>query len=80
MKHNQNEIQKNLEEKFKQMLPPDNAPEALKQEVFQTLDTLNLLGDIADLFTSKFTKVEAAFFGMIDHEEEEFDDENSEKK
>jgi len=39
------EIKKNLEEVFKEFLPDENAPEHLKKEVFQTLDTLNLIGD-----------------------------------
>lgn len=70
MKDERNDIQKHLEEKFKQMLPKEDAPEELKKEVFQTLDTLNLIGDIADLFTAKFSKTEAAFFNISDEAEQ----------
>ena len=67
----ENPIKKNLEEVFKEFLPDDNAPEHLKKEVFQTLDTLNLIGDFADLFTAKFSKAEAVFFGLIPNEGEQ---------
>ena len=77
MKHENNPILANLEEKFKQLIPDENAPEELKKEVFQTLDTLNLLGDLADLFTVKFSKTEAVFLGMVQDDEEW---ENEEKK
>ena len=69
-----NSIKKNLEEKFKKFLPQKDTPEDLKKEVFQTLDMLNLFGDMADLFTAKFSKTEAAFLGLSE-EEEDIDDE-----
>lgn len=59
-----NEIKNNLEEKFKQLLPDEKAPEGLKEEVFSTLDTFTLLGDIVDLFTAKFTATEAEFLNI----------------
>ncbi len=84
MKHDTNPIKKNLEDMFKQLIPDENAPEELKKEVFQTLDTLNLLGDLADLFTAKFSKTEAVFLGLMQDNEEsekeeiEDDDEKNE--
>jgi len=61
---NKSDIQLSLEEKFKALLPKEDAPEELKEEVFQTLDTLNLVGDVVDLFTGKFVQTEASFFGL----------------
>lgn len=71
MKNEKSDVQRHLEEKFREMLPKEDAPEDLKKEVFQTLDTLNLIGDIADLFTAKFTKTEAAFFDLTSDEDPE---------
>lgn len=71
MNDEKNPIRENLEDKFKQLLPAEDAPEEVKKEVFQTLDTLNLLGDLADLFTVKFSRTEAAFLGMAAEEDEE---------
>lgn len=53
-----NEIRANLEEKFRQLLSDDVPPEEMKEEVFDTLDTLTLIGDIVDLFTAKFGQTE----------------------
>lgn len=66
-----NDLQISLEEKFKALLPEDDAPAELKKEVFQTLDTLNLVGDIVDLFTDKFIQTEASFLGLNNKEEEQ---------
>ena len=53
-KEDNNKIRQNLEEQFKSLLPTEDAPLELKEEVFNTLDTLSLVGDIVDLFTTKF--------------------------
>ncbi|GJM35374.1 MAG: hypothetical protein DHS20C18_43750 [Saprospiraceae bacterium] len=68
---NDNKIKANLEEQFKQLIPDENAPEELKKEVFNTIDTLNLLGDIADLFTSKFTQTKATFLDLTQNDDSE---------
>lgn len=65
MDNKENLIKQNLEEVFSNLAPKGSAPEHLKKEVFQTLDTLHLIGDIADLFTVKMTKSEATFFDLI---------------
>jgi len=65
MENEKNPIQKNLEEKFKEFYPNENAPEGMKEEVFQTLETLNLIGDIADLFTAKLAQTEADFIDIV---------------
>ena len=76
MSKDSNPIKKNLEDKFRQLLPKEDAPEELKQEVFNTLDMLNLVGDVVDLFTAKFSKTEASFFDLLEEDEE--DNDNSE--
>ena len=48
MSKESNDIRKNLEEKFQQLIPSEDAPKELKQEVFDTLDKLNLEGENED--------------------------------
>lgn len=72
-KEETNKIRQNLEAQFKGLLPNDDAPVELKEEVFNTIDTLSLIGDIVDLFTTKFSHTETAFLQMI--QEPEPDDE-----
>ncbi len=45
-----------LEDKFGQLLSKYEVPEDLKGEVFNSLNSLVLLGDLTDLFTIKFAK------------------------
>jgi acyl carrier protein len=42
------------------------SPEDLKTMVFDTLDTLEMVGHIADLFTAKFIRSEVDLFDIID--------------
>ena len=60
-----NEIRNNLEKQFKKLIPEDAPPEQLKEEIFQTLDTVNVIGDIADLFTFQFMQTSAKLIGVI---------------
>ncbi len=69
MKNEENPIKKNLEAQFQDLLPAETAPESMKKAVFQTLDTLNLIGDIADLFTDKLTRSEATFFDLLNEKD-----------
>lgn len=62
-------IQQHLEQEFDQFGEAIQAPDDLKKEVFNTLDTLALLGDIADLFTAKFAGSEANLLDFILPEE-----------
>ena len=64
------EVHKNLEKQFRKLLPPDAAPEELKKVIFKTLETIDLIGDIADLFTVKFTSAEADFLDLIVDDQE----------
>jgi len=69
-----NEIRNNLERQFKKLMPEDAPPEQLKEEIFQTLDSVNMIGDIAELFTSQFMQTNAKLSSVIsdDGEDEEF--------
>lgn len=44
-------------------------PEDLKEEVFRSIDNIELSADIIDLFTFKYAYSEASLFGQIDEEE-----------
>ncbi len=70
MENEENPIKKNLEEQFRDLIPDEHDSGEVKKAVFQTLDTLNLIGDIADLFTDKFTRTEATFFDIISEDDE----------
>ncbi len=51
----ENSAEKNLTRHFKQLEAKNvSPPDELKDEVFNSLDTLNLVGDFLDLFTAKF--------------------------
>ena len=56
-------LQEHLEHLFEQMLPEENAPEEVKNRVFDTIDTLVLVSDLAALFTVDFGQTE---FELID--------------
>ncbi len=58
------EIRAALETRFQEFKRDDEAPEDLKQEVFGTLATMQLVADIADLFTVKFSKTELDFLDI----------------
>lgn len=63
-------IKHNLEDKFKQLLPQEDAPQELKKEVFGTIETLTLIGDIADLFTAKFSIAQSQFLSFLQNEKD----------
>ena len=46
--------------------PDMPAPDSLKKEVFATLDTIQLVADVTDLFTVKFTKAESQLIDLVD--------------
>lgn len=77
-----NKVEKFLEDQLKNWSEGTQAPSELKDEVFNTLDTLSLLGDVADLFTMKFSQSEAILWknisdGVMEDMEEEEDSEKS---
>lgn len=58
-------LQRHLEQLFEQMKPDENAPKAIKDEVFSTIETIELVSDITDLFTGKFSETEGEFLDII---------------
>lgn len=64
------ELQLHLETMFQEMLPTNDAPEDIKKDVFNTIDTLNLVGDFVDLFTTKFTQTETEFLDLLSDDED----------
>jgi len=52
---------------FKELKPLDGRPpENLKDEVFTSLETLQLIADVIDLFTSQFVLSEAELTSLFD--------------
>ena len=74
---NPKKLSEHLEAQFNQMAKGTAAPSELQTEVFNTLDTIGLIGDVADLFTVKFTFSEAA---VIDAAMGNFEDETEESE
>lgn len=72
--HDNNDIRANLEEQFRKLLSKDDAPEEIKEEVFNTIDTLTFLGDIADLFTAKFGQTESELLDLLQEPDDTQDD------
>lgn len=52
-------------ENFMKSLPAEEVPEELKKEVFNSLDSIELVANIFDLFTAKFAKVETDFIDNV---------------
>lgn len=66
IENNENEkVRSNLENQFQKLIPGEAPPDDLKEEVFNTLNSINLLADILDLFTLKFTQTEADFLDNL---------------
>jgi len=58
-KSNPKQVSDFLEERFQELAEGMAAPSELQDEVFNTLDTFSLIGDVAELFTFNFTMAEA---------------------
>jgi len=66
-----------MNQAFKQLKPMDAMPpEGLKEEVFTSLETLQLIADVLDIFTSQFIMSEAELTSLFDSD---FYKENEEK-
>ncbi|RMG76778.1 MAG: hypothetical protein D6714_20750, partial [Bacteroidetes bacterium] len=50
--------EENLQSQLKKLGTDATPPESLKKEVFSTLDFMAFFGEVADLFTAKFTETE----------------------
>lgn len=56
-----------MEQAFKNLKPLDGRPpEDLKEEVFNSLETLQLIADVIDLFTSQFVLSESEMVNLFD--------------
>lgn len=73
---NKDKLQIHLEEQFQNLKGKGKLPEEVKKDVFNTLDTLNLIADITDLFTVKFTKTESEFLDLLSENNEDDLDKN----
>jgi len=54
-----------LQRELEQFAGDEVPPEVLKKNVFDTLDTLEMVGNFTDLFTVKFVKSEADLLNTI---------------
>lgn len=72
----QKEVEENLRKQFKNMVSKDKAPKGLKEDVFHTLDSLNLFADFIDLFTVKFSETELIFLDALQTDEDKENPEN----
>lgn len=71
------ELDRILEAKFQGMAQDEEIPESLKKEVFNTLDTVEFLAEVVDLFAVKFPLANLKFLGESeDNKDAEPDDEN----
>ncbi|MFT5885162.1 MAG: hypothetical protein ACI9IP_001622 [Arcticibacterium sp.] len=61
---------KTLEE-FLKNIKGEQAPVELKKEVFKSLDSMEVVIDIFDLFTAKFAKVETQFIDILTKEKKD---------
>lgn len=66
---NHQNVQLHLETLFQASETEIIAPEELKEEVFGTLETLELVADIVDLFTVKFVQSNLAPFSFVEKKE-----------
>lgn len=56
-----------IEQVFRDLKPIDGRPpEDLKEEVFNSLETLQLIADVIDLFTSQFVLSESEMMSLFD--------------
>jgi len=56
-----------IEQAFRDLKPMDGRPpEDLKAEVFSSLETLQLIADVIDLFTSQFVLSESEMMSLFD--------------
>lgn len=63
-------LQIHLEGLFKEMRPDDAAPEHVKKDVFDTIDTLETMSNVLELFTGKFGETEAGFLDLLEGRED----------
>jgi len=66
---------------FGQLQPAEpHLPDGFEKEVFASLETMQLIADVIDLFTSQFVQSEAELTGMLGgsfYDEDESEEENN---
>ncbi|MEM1217252.1 MAG: hypothetical protein AAGJ82_16265 [Bacteroidota bacterium] len=73
MNEDKQKVEELLAARFRALLPDEAAPDELQKEVFRTLDFLEMFGEIADLYTTKFGEAEMTFLDLLASDEEEGD-------
>ncbi len=72
-----------MKEQFEQLIPREDAPDELKQEVMNHLSTIKLVAEIVDLYTTKYVVSGIKLGRMVvnDYDEPDHldDDKQSEK-
>lgn len=68
MDENQKKPREILEDKLGELQSRTEAPEEIKEEVFNTLDTMSFFVELADLFTIKFTETNAIIVDNINNQ------------
>ena len=69
-------LKEHLKEQFLHMEDKTQPPEDLKNEVFDTLDSLSLFADIVGLFTVDFTEAEMIILDAMNDSNQEEDEES----
>lgn len=64
-------LKEHLKEQFRRMEDKTQPPEDLKNEVFDTLDSLSLFADILGLFTIDFTAAEMTILDAMNDENQD---------
>ena len=63
---NKDELEAHLMRQFQRLTPAAPAPEALREEVFRTLDLLDVAEEITSLFTDKLGRSGLEFLELLD--------------
>jgi len=71
MNHKKNQGSSSIKDLLLNYKPKEELPPELKKEVFKTIDNIELVASMVDLFTVKFVNTEMRFLGSFESEEEE---------
>ncbi len=71
MSEKKDHLDKLLVEKFQQLVLDQPAPAILKEEVFRTLDFLEMFGEVVELYTSKFGEAELNLLDLLSNKEDQ---------
>lgn len=74
------EFDRIMQAKFQGLLPEEDIPANLRQEVFNTLDTVELMAEVVDLFAVKFPMANLKYLGENEEDKTPEDEEQEKKK